>query len=63
MVLIRICFLDANWTSVSKNFNKTVFSNLLNTYSVANEELSLKKRKELGLTEAVTAIKVILSLF
>lgn len=35
-----------------------MFSDVLNTYSVTNDELLLKKRKDDGLLEAVEAIEV-----
>lgn len=53
-----IILSDKNWTSVSNKINKMQLIELLNTFKINNDELLQKKHKDVGLVEAVNAIKV-----
>lgn len=49
---------EKNWSSLKDRLNRKILTDTLNSFSVTNDELMLKKKKDEGLLDSVSAIKV-----
>ncbi|KAJ8925970.1 hypothetical protein NQ315_009825 [Exocentrus adspersus] len=52
-------YISDHWKDVAKRLDRGALTNLLTSFKDANEELSVKKRKEEGLTDCIASIKKI----
>ncbi|XP_022913719.2 transmembrane protein 214-B [Onthophagus taurus] len=56
---ILLNYIDANWTRFRKNFGRKVLNDVLISFSVTNEDLMTKKKKDEGLIDAMDEIEKI----